>query len=1624
MSKKVDNANSVDEKLRASRLELLDIGLRNNLVSFRKTAKSMTAHQADGGHVLDVLIDKQKNLTWLAIGKARKGDAEAALGDLLLENQQPLDDEGGLPSANTSDVSDGIAVPAGDTYAVADSGVGGLSARRTGKAATQILSSLAPEPLFLQLFKLRSEANTLLEEQGANLLFLAVGFLHWFESDSAQEARRAPLVLVPVNLVREGAGEVFEIAPTGDDVVVNLSLAAKLKTDFGIQLPLPEEAAPAQEGQDGTDYVAADWLAYLSAVEKAVKVQKRWTVQRNEVVLGLFSFGKFLMFRDLASETWPEGKKPEQHPVLGRLLDGGFADVSASYAEEQHIDAVIAPGDMHFVKDADSSQTLALLEACSGNNLVIQGPPGTGKSQTITNLIAELLGQKKTVLFVAEKMAALEVVKRRLDECHLGDSVLELHSHRATKAAVLKELGRTLDLGRPIEDDGTQSMQRLKTVQSELNLYCEAVAAPVGGSGENFSAALGNLLRLQREHTQLRPLVWLDLATWTDSKVQPARDLVERMSLVLRSLGKPQASVYWGTTLERFTPIEENQANTALQHGVTVLQELFSDAHTLSQRLMLSQPAGLDDIDVVCRAARRAAEAPKLEGIQLSTKDWQERRDALKALIHSGRTMRGLRDGRSDLLINEAWQSPMLPVRQAIASYGDKWWKFLSGEWRTAKKQFQGLLKTPQPMEPAAMLAVVDDVLRYQENKVTYDAFRKLGETLFGAQWQAGKSDWDVLERVTSWIVALHDEIGHGELPQSIVGFLSGHPDASGLGIMADAVGEKVVKLKQTVASICELLGVAKQPGFVQSWQAAPLEDLKEAMQTWQSQLPQLQHVVRLNALMQQSGAFELAPFIPTVTGSEQPDALLPLFDLTRAQALVEKAYGEHPVLAQFDRLEQEYRIAQFRKLDLASLNQVQTSLASALWRRMPRLSQPGEMATLSRELNKKRRHMPIRQLVDQAGRAIQQIKPVFMMSPMSIANFLPPGKLEFDVVIFDEASQVKAVDALGAIMRGKQVIVVGDTRQMPPTDFFSREVEQEEETATSDIESILSMFKARGCNERYLRWHYRSRHESLIAVSNAEFYDNKLVIFPSAGVDSDAAGISLTHLPQALYDRGRTRTNKGEAQAVARAVVEHARLTPHLSLGVAAFSVAQRDLIEVEVEMLRRQNAEVDAFFTGHPNEPFFVKNLENIQGDERDVMFISIGYGRNESGKIAKEFGPLNRDGGHRRLNVLITRAKLAMRVFSNFKADDLELDSSAKHGVRALKNLLKYAETRELEVARETGKTTDSPFEDQVLEALRNRGYSVEPQVGTAGYFIDMAVRDPDFPGRYVLAIECDGAAYHSARSARDRDRLRQGVLEGLGWRFHRIWSTDWFRNQGQETERVVQAIEMARQQLASAAVALRDVSQPLVDPVPLRRNDGAQDDAANGPNVPYVLTPMPNYVNRDLLQTPNAELNALVRQIVECEAPVHLSVLTKRVMQAYGLSRSGVRINAHVSAAVNKLSSAHEWTMCQEFLYTKEQMQEPLQVAIRDRSALAATDKKLELVSPFEIQSAILKAVEMSFSLPKADVPSAVAQWLGFGRVTEKVQTLIEQEQAVLEGGGFLTVEDDGRVRILQKSVDVG
>lgn len=459
------------------------------------------------------------------------------------------------------------------------------------------------------------------------------------------------------------------------------------------------------------------------------------------------------------------------------------------------------------------------------------------------------------------------------------------------------------------------------------------------------------------------------------------------------------------------------------------------------------------------------------------------------------------------------------------------------------------------------------------------------------------------------------------------------------------------------------------------------------------------------------------------------------------------------------------------------------------------RVSEHTERFLLEHECSKKTRHLPIRQLLHRAGGALVALKPCFMMGPMSVAQYLAPGQIEFDLVVMDEASQIKPQDALGAIARGSQLVVVGDPKQLPPTSFFERVIyddKEEDLTAIEESESILDatlpMFPA-----RRLRWHYRSQHESLIAFSNHSFYGSDLVLFPSPYKATDNYGIQYSRVPRGCFVN---RRNMEEAEIISEAVREHFRDRSEESLGVVAMNAEQRLQIERAIETLAKEDAIFQKWIEddARKQDSLFIKNLENVQGDERDVIFISMTYGPQEpGGKPFQRFGPINSDVGWRRLNVLFTRSKKRMHIFSSMGSEDIVAGSTAKRGVQALRDFLSFCETGILhKTERETGRAPDSDFEIAVMAALRNEGFECVPQVGVAGFFIDVAVVDPGNPGRYLMGIECDGATYHSAKSVRDRDRLRQTILERLGWRIRRIWSTDWFKNPHAELQPIVREL----------------------------------------------------------------------------------------------------------------------------------------------------------------------------------------------------------------------------------------
>ncbi|MEZ0325741.1 MAG: DUF3320 domain-containing protein, partial [Fimbriimonas sp.] len=700
---------------------------------------------------------------------------------------------------------------------------------------------------------------------------------------------------------------------------------------------------------------------------------------------------------------------------------------------------------------------------------------------------------------------------------------------------------------------------------------------------------------------------------------------------------------------------------------------------------------------------------------------------------------------------------------------------------------------------------------------------------------------------------------------------------------------------------------------------------------------------------------------------------------------VIREAMEARPELRTFDRHLHESEIGEFCKLDDFKLTYNRARVRMAHMQNIPSfgLAAPGSnLHQLFVQCELKTRHKPIRWILLRAGEAIQRIKPVFMMSPLSVAIHLPPELPAFDVVIFDEASQVRPEDAMCAIIRAKQTVVVGDTRQMPPTSFFDRvaddaDYDDDDELTESarelaKLESILSLMStaAMGKTRRPdLRWHYRSVHPSLIQPSNEMFYDNRLIIFPSPGdlVEGKKIGVVFHHDPSTVYESGsRNRINSLEADQVVSGILRHLRLSPSESLMVAAMNKPQADLIYDKLLVLERLHPELfSQYRINHPHEPLDVKNLENVQGDERDVVYISITYGRDSGGIVRQHFGPLLRDGGERRLNVLITRARKRCEVFSNLSSDDIRVDGP-RPGLLAFKRYLRFAELGDLGISAPTGEGEESPFEEEVCAVLRERGYEVATQVGCAEFRIDLAVRDPEAPSRFLLGIECDGATYHSARSARDRDKLRQRVLEDRGWRIHRIWSHDWWQDREAEIQRLISAIEGEASPLAEVPA---DDQASFIEEAPR--------EAHGGSTRGYPTPPQPEAI------TSEAHLQQYLVRVVAFEGPIHHDLLILRLRDASGFGRAGKNLRELYQSLILKTLGSKSIFKAGDANYSDaHQLATP-----RDWSRRPAAERKIGFLTDVELMAALKVVIQSSFGVQAEPAIRSAYSQLGFKRVSD-------------------------------------
>ena len=1224
---------NIERELESLRQNLLDLTLRNNLINYRSRAQTIQIVDEHPREIYNILVFHEKTMNFFSTNKSDSGTNSNSENKLILINNETEE-----PNYYF------------DNY---------------------LNASYEPEEFDKRLSNVYNKAKLVFEEQGYSVLYLALGFLSWKESPNSEKGHKAPLILIPVELKRQGVGRKFTLKWTGDDISTNITLQAKL-AEQGIEMPefeMPDE-------KSGID-------KYFESIENTI-LNKDWKVDKYKIFLDLFNFKKFIMYKDLDLATWPENSSLANHPLIEQIFNPSSDRENQPNFSEDDVDLKLSAKDTYHIMDADSSQIAVIEDVKAGKNLVVEGPPGTGKSQTITNIIAELLAQGKSVLFVSEKMAALQVVKRRIDKAGLGELCLEIHSHKTNKKDILAELERTLYRPSPKQINIDLEINKLEHLKTELNEYANILHQPAG----KRSIFLYDLYGLREKvrlyflkNNRLMPRIkFSDPDKWDESQWDKAITTLEKLAELLPSvrtvLYNPWKDCEPGVLVN--SDIEEiNRLIDKILQSITDLESLIKEMAVLTGT---NVPKSKSQLISLVATAKVLTSTFQIDEDILKDPIWNSQNNDAKDIILELRKYQELNS-----IIHEKFKNSILDTDiSSYKSLSSSFLKFLNPKYKRIKREIQSCYNLKPPSDNDRIL---EDLLHVFDMKLANDNLKNLqpkGRKLFGAYWNNEKTDPRLLEDISNLIISVRHYVLKGILSEKAFQIVSNDSNKEDLNSIIRNIQHITDNLVAQQTSLYKLINPDIETIFGKNLDDITFEELKSKLNVWKFELSSLLMWTRFVNQKKECSLTIAVPLIHLIDNDEIiGEDLVYTFKGNYVDSLLKIVFTEKKILGEFCKELQENRINKFKELDerIISLNR-QRILYEAL-KHKPQLSyeasRESEAGILKTEFTRRRGHLPIRKLMTKVGGLIQKIKPCFMMSPLSIAQYLDPRTTRFDVIIFDEASQVRPQDAIGALLRGRQVVVMGDSKQLPPTNFFEHVIESEDVDDAEDYidaESILDLCK-RSFQLKSLLWHYRSSHESLIAVSNREFYDNHLYVYPSAVSDIEDIGLKFVYLPDTTYDRGKSSINIGEAQAVAKAVIDQYNRFPSKSIGVGTFNIKQERAIENAIEALIHQDHAT--YFKNEREEPFFVKNIETIQGDERDIIFISVGFGFDSYHKLSQNFGPLNQEGGERRLNVLITRAREKCIVYSNFTAKDLKIDEKSPKSLRVFKMFLEYAETK---------------------------------------------------------------------------------------------------------------------------------------------------------------------------------------------------------------------------------------------------------------------------------------------------------------------------------------------------------
>ena len=1397
------------------------------------------------------------------------------------------------------------------------------------------------------------------EESGAKILYLALGFLKWYSREDGKE-KYAPLVLQPVTVKKHKGGD-FSLALTDDEISVNFTLLEFLKQEFNIDIRALDTAAK--------DLKVSEILAILSS---EVGKMKGWKVY-DDAYLAAFSFARYQMWQDLR-KNMAEFSKNE---LISSLLHNR-SEIQDT-ADEKIREDEVSPMTTLAPLTADTTQWEAIALSQTGKTFVLHGPPGTGKSQTITNIIANALNDGKTVLFVAEKQAALSVVKKRLDSLGLGDFCLELHSNKTNKADVLQKLTSTLALV------GTEEGVGLMDTSDAITRLKKELDDPVVAlhKKRRLGVSVYEALLICLKNKNAPEIMNIESAFYdklTKEKIENYKAMMVQAAAAAKECGGVCNSPFENVNLTEYSLETRDSVYCSSEVVIAEIKHLKSYValflELYRQRISTLTRKKLNSLYSIAKILSSGG----------LNKYFKSNEEEFFAFFNANR--------RLDKCFESYFKryKKLVDVSKEYKEL-NKWLEEGNVDYST-NRTVAGVVKrlTKAAISPTDGEEILKDLETLTEIYKAMEVIRSNTDLAAYFTLSFGRVDFfDARRNFLEELYEAHD------LCAGV--FMDYNPDSFNSMCIRAANGYTAPVLQGLLRSIESFY--AAEESFLQitngDLKKVPEEELLDYYSTKASSL--IDNIDMLaNWCMYKKTATRMneagLTFITDALedGSVTSENVIDSFEKNIYKNFLQTNVPLDPVLSHFSAALLEEHTENLRKTLDEFARLTREKIRAKLISRIPTPSTEGnlslELINFQRLAKTNLRGMGLRKLFEEIPELIKVVAPCMLMSPITVSQYLQAENGLFDIVIFDEASQMPTAEAIGSLARAKSAIIVGDPKQLPPTTFFNANYVDEDNLENEDMESVLDDCLALGVPQRHLSWHYRSKHESLIAFSNIMYYGNKLCTFPSP----DALGSKVTfNLVDGVYDRGFTKHNKGEADALVKEVL--ARLADPLkqksSIGIVTFSSVQKEYIErkltAAIAEKRLESAAYDR------EEPLFVKNLENVQGDERDVIFFSVCYGPDKTGRMSLNFGPLNQVGGWRRLNVAVSRAREEMVVFSSITAAMIDLSKTNSKGVAGLKAFLEFAEKGRTTLAIPSGNLTAKKvgIGKYIAEELSSYGYDCRYDVGVSDFKIDVAVVDPKNKHRFILAIMCDAP---NSFSVKDRNVLQIQTLKRNNWNVTRVYAINYYNNPKREIKRI----------------------KDLLD-----RLTGADKKGGNNllrAKKPYKAAALPLRVENSLFVTSgenDAEILSRLKAIVAAEEPISYEFLVKRCLTGLGILKYGAKVEARMQALVALCGFKTEKLLGNVYYRKTDKFVEFDRYRVETGEVLRKNENDF---TPYEIVGMIRGALEDKVALYVDEIVTLAASILRVAKPTEKFSLFINDCVTLGEERGLFVRSVSDRISL--------